>query len=94
MNQTSALSVNTKEEELLWNSKNQSNEERNHLKSKSKKVKVNSREFKRSIIQELKRTTLRIISNSFIILRRDHTVFTMIHRISDEKGIIYKSTKM
>ena len=94
MNQTSALSVNTKEEELLCNSKNQSNEERNHLKSKSKKVKVNSRENKRIVIQELKWTTLRNNSKSFIIPRRDHTVFTMIHRVSDEKGIISKSIKM
>ena len=31
------------------------NEERNYFMSKSKEVKVNSREFKRSIIQELKK---------------------------------------
>ena len=93
MNQTSALNVNTKEEELLWNSKNQSSEERNHLNSKSKKVKVNSREIKRSIIQELKWTTLRIISKSYNILRRDHTVVTMIHRISDVKEIVSKYYK-
>ena len=64
VNQTSALNVNTKEEELSLKLKNQSIEERNHLKVKSNKVKVNSREIKRRIAKELKWTTLRIISKS------------------------------
>ena len=47
VNQTSALNVNTKEEELPWKLKNQSIEERNHLKSsqaKSKSIQGKSNE--------------------------------------------------
>ena len=58
VNQTSALNVNTTEEELSLKLKNQSIEEGNHLKSKSNKVKVKSREIKRRIDKELMWTTL------------------------------------
>ena len=47
VNQTSALNVNTKEEELPWKLKNQSIEERNHHKSsqpKSKSIQGKSNE--------------------------------------------------
>ena len=46
VNQTSALNVSTTDEVLPLYSKNQSIEEGNHLKSKSRKVKVKSNKVK------------------------------------------------
>ena len=93
MNQTSALNVNTKEEELLWNSKNQSSEERNHLKSSQTKSKSIQGKSNEELFKELKWTTLRNNSKSYYILRRDHTVVSMIYRVSGVKEFISKYYK-